>query len=46
LINSNKVVAFDGGRMFVMHDDEKIDLPIGATYREKIQKLFPKLRSD
>jgi len=46
LININKVVAFDSGRVFVMQKGEKINLPIGITYREKFQDFFLKLRSD
>jgi len=46
IININKIISFDKGRVFIQAGESKQEIPIGITYRERFQKLFLKLRAD
>lgn len=46
VVNINKIVAFDAGRVYVNVKGEQVEIPVGATYRDDIQGMFPKLKSD
>lgn len=46
VVNVNKIVAFDAGRVFVEINGEQKEIPIGVTYRDSIQEIFTKLKAD
>jgi DNA-binding LytR/AlgR family response regulator len=46
VVNLNKIIAFDTGRVFVNIKEEQLEIPIGGSYREQIQHLFPRLKAD
>lgn len=46
IVNINKIVAFDGGRAFVVYKNGQKEIPIGKTYRSDFQSGFPKLQAD
>jgi len=45
-INLDKVQSFQSGSVFIFYKNKEHEIPIGKTYRDQIQKLFPKLFSD
>ena len=45
-INLNKVNSFNSGSVFIFYKNLEHEIPIGKTYREQVQNLFPKLFSD
>jgi len=46
LVNSDKIISFERGRTFLAKEDEKIEIPVGQTYREDLQQRFPRLLAD
>jgi len=46
VVNINKVVAFDKGRIFLEYHQKQKEIPIGNTYKPVINKIFLKLKSD
>lgn len=46
VVNINKIIAFDGGRVFVTVNGQQHEIPVGSTFRNDIPKIFPRLKSD
>lgn len=45
LVNMNKIIAFDKGRVFVQVKDSQIEISIGSSFKSDFSNNFPKLRS-